>query len=94
MPNHPSAHKRHRQNLKRRAVNREARSTIRTAVKAALSFAEKADFPKAEEAAKIADRLLSKAAIHGLVHKKNAQRRIGRLAQRISIMQQAHAKRV
>ena len=84
MANHPSAEKRHRQNLKRRARNREARAGIRTAVKSALISAKDGNAEKSKESVKLASRLLDKAAIHGVVHKNNARRRISRLQQQVN----------
>lgn len=91
MATHRSAEKRHRQNLKRRARNRDARSTLRTAIKDAVSLAESGDAKGAKEKARVATRLLDKAAIHGLVHKKNAMRRISRLNARIKALESTRA---
>lgn len=84
MATHKSAEKRHRQNLKRNARNNSARSEMRTLIKGAVKKAEAKDFDAAQELVKAASKKLDKAAIHGLVHKKNAQRRISRLAKRVN----------
>ena len=79
MANHKSALKRHRQNVKRREQNRNAKSAIRTSVKTAIQYAKTG---KAEEAmleAKKATSLLDKAVVHGVIHKNTAQRTISRL---------------
>ena len=84
MPTHKSAKKRQIQNIKKNAANREARSTIRTAVKATLELTAKGDKASAVEAAKAATRLLDKAKSKGLVHKNNAARRISRLNAKVA----------
>ena len=84
MATHASAEKRHRQSLKRRARNRFAKSTLRTAVKEALALAQSGDAKGAKEATRAAVRLLDKAAVHGVLHKKTAQRQISRLDVRIA----------
>jgi small subunit ribosomal protein S20 len=84
MPTHKSAKKRQIQNVKKNAANREARSTIRTAVKATLELTTKGDKENAVAAAKAATRLLDKAVNKGLVHKNNAARRISRLNAKVA----------
>ena len=91
MANHKSAAKRHRQSLKRRERNITQRSAFRTAVKkvvnmvsvkdAAASDSVKTD---AAQALKAATRLLDKAAVHGIIHKNTARRKISRLATRVN----------
>lgn len=83
MATHKSAEKRHRQSVKRRDRNRFAKATIRSTLKKALTLAEAGKVEEARAAAKVATKLLDKAAVHGVLHKKNAARRIGRLASRI-----------
>ena len=89
MANHPSALKRHRQNLKIRARNRDQRSTIRSAVKSTLQAIADGNIEAAREGAKLSTRLYDKAAIHGLVHKKNAQRHISRLNKAVNAAEAA-----
>ena len=83
MATHKSAEKRHRQNIKRRASNRLAKSTFRTAIKSALQHAEAGEAEQAKSQANLAMKLIDKAAIHGVLHKNNAQRRISRLQKRV-----------
>lgn len=87
MATHRSAEKRHRQSLKRRARNRLAQATLRTAIKNSLALAESGKVEEAKAQAKVATKLLDKAAIHGIIHKKNAQRKISRLNSKISSSQ-------
>ncbi len=86
MANHASAIKRHKQSEKRRARNASVKSTLRTAVKKVKESiaAGKADEIKTSLKSAISE--LGKAASKGVLHKKNASRRISRLSK------QAHAK--
>jgi small subunit ribosomal protein S20 len=80
MGNHKSAVKRHRQSLVKKERNRRGRSTIRSAAKDVQAAVKSGDKQKAQELLREATRLLDKAAIKGLLHKKNAARRVSRLA--------------
>ena len=83
MATHASAEKRHRQNLKRRARNRSVRATLASAVKKVRDLAAQGDKEGAQKQLKATTRLLDKAAIHGVIHKKNSSRRISRLAKAV-----------
>lgn len=89
MANIKSAAKRHRQNLKRRVRNRNAKSEIRSTLRKALDLAEKGNLKEARIVAQQATRLLDKAAAHSILHKKNAQRNISRLYRKISQKEKA-----
>ncbi len=84
MANHPSAAKRHRQSLAHNARNREARRAIREQIKKALEAIASGNKAEAKKEIIAAERVLAKAATRGLVHKKNAARRVSRLASRLS----------
>lgn len=84
MATHSSALKRHRQSLKRRERNRVAKSSIRTAIKKTSLLIQGGDLDGAKKQAGIATRLLDKAAIHGVLHKKTAARTISRLQQKLN----------
>ena len=79
MANHPSAEKRHRQSVKRAARNQVLRSRVRTSVKAARVAISAGDATAAETVA-TATRSLDKAVSKGVIHRRNASRRISRLA--------------
>lgn len=79
MANHKSAIKRHKQSLKRRDRNRDARLNIRDKVKQVRAAAAKGDQATAQKLAKEAEVALAKAVSKGLVHKLNAARRISRI---------------
>jgi small subunit ribosomal protein S20 len=76
---HKSAIKRHRQSVKRQARNKSAKSAVRTATKKARAVTA-ADPVEAGNVVKDAQRLLAKAAIKGVFHKRTVARRISRLA--------------
>ena len=79
MANTRSAQKRNRQALKRRARNQSVRTQVKSAVKKAREALAAKDPAKAQQALRAAARTLDKAASKGVLHKKNASRRIARL---------------
>ena len=79
MANTKSAQKRNRQALKRRARNQAVRTQVKSAVKRAREALAAKDPAKAQEALRAAARTLDRAASKGVLHKKNASRRIARL---------------
>ncbi|MDD7473781.1 MAG: 30S ribosomal protein S20 [Bdellovibrionota bacterium] len=87
MPNHKSAEKRLRQNLKKRIRNRLVKSACRTAVKKVNKAIEENDIERAREYFLIAEKKLASAATKGIYHKKNASRRISRLALKLNNIQ-------
>lgn len=89
MGNHKSAVKRHRQSEVRREKNRQDRSNIRTTIKKAVTLAQTGKATEASETARVATKLLDKAANKGLVHKSNAKRTISRLNARIASIKTA-----
>ncbi len=80
MANTKSAQKRNRQALKRRARNQAVRTQVKSAVKKAREALASKDPARVQEALRAAARTLDKAASKGVLHKKNASRRIARLA--------------
>jgi small subunit ribosomal protein S20 len=91
MANTKSAEKRNRQAQKRRARNTAVRTTVKGAVKKAREVIATRDVAKSKDAFKSASRTLSKAASKGVLHKKNASRRISRLAKAIHAQSKAPA---
>jgi len=79
--------KRNRQNEKRRLRNRVYRGAAHKAVKRARLEIESGDVDKAREAALLAVKRLDKAAQKGVLHKKNAARRKGRLMKRLAALE-------
>lgn len=77
MANHPSALKRHRQSLKRRARNKHVKSGMRTLIKEVRTASGK------EEAEKALTKVVSaidKAASKGVLHRRTASRYVSRLS--------------
>ena len=84
MAQHKSAKKRARQSLARRTRNRTVRSRLKTAVKYARAALAGDDGAAASEALRKAEREIRKAASRGVLSKKQASRRVSRLARRLS----------
>lgn len=79
MANLRSSEKRNRQSLKRRARNVTVRTELKDALKLAREAVAKGD-AKAAELVKNATSALARASQKGVLHSRNASRRIGRLA--------------
>ena len=80
LANHKSALKRHRQSLKLRAKNRVYRTRVKNMIKAVHEAVTANDQDKAQEALRVAASMLDKAATKGVIHRRNAARRISRLS--------------
>jgi small subunit ribosomal protein S20 len=80
---HKSAQKRHRQSLKRRALNRSRKSTLKTFVKKAVE-AVHAGAENAAEMQRKAESLIDKAAKGSTMHRNTAARKKSRLAKRLN----------
>ena len=80
MANHKSAKKRARQDLVRRARNRDKRSRVRRAIRAARAAIAEGDAGSAAAAVRQAESLLRRATSKGVLHAKTASRQISRLA--------------
>lgn len=81
MPQHKSAIKRARQNIKRRLHNRNLRSEMRTYIKKVLSAPGKAE---AEASLKVAVSYLDKMGRKGIVHKNQAANKKSRLVKHVN----------
>lgn len=77
MATHKSAIKRHRQSLKRRAMNRARKSELKTWIKKVRTATDKAT---AQEAYRKVVSLLDKLAAKGIIHKNKASNQKSRLA--------------
>ncbi|SRR5579875_1786046 len=82
IPNHPSARKRQRQNLKRQARNRAIKTRVRTAAKLALEAIEGNDKEAAAKSLRQVTKVLYKAVSKGTLKRNAASRKIARLARR------------
>lgn len=96
MANLESAKKQARQNIVKRERNLARRTSIKTAVKKVLVSIEKNDsLETIQGLLREAESRLARAKGKGVVHANTAQRKIGRLAKRVSAIQkeqQASAK--
>lgn len=77
MATHKSAIKRHRQSLKRRAMNRARKSELKTWIKKVRAATDKTT---AQEAYRKVASLLDKLAAKGIIHKNKASNQKSRLA--------------
>ena len=78
MANHPSAAKRHRQNIKRNARNTGLRSKMRNAVRAARAAIESGSEERQDRVA-AAVRIIQKTASKRVIHRNTASRYVSRL---------------
>ena len=79
-----SALKANRQNIHRRAHNRELRSRLRTALKAIRSALDSKDLAGAKAALSATVSIVDKMATKGIIHRNTAGRYKSRLAARMS----------
>lgn len=80
MPNSENAKKALRQSEKRRLLNRDQRSALRTAVKKVRKAATEGDTDAAQTAFRHAVKKLDQAAAKNLIHKNTAARTKSRLS--------------
>ena len=79
-----SALKANRQNIKRRAHNRELRAKLRTGLKGIRKSLDAKDVEGAKKALTSLQSLVDKMATKGIIHKNTASRYKSRLAAKIS----------
>ena len=79
MPNHKSAEKRVRQNIKRRIRNRHIVSTTRSYIKTLRNAIETGDAEAAKTALPTAVNALNRAVTKGVMPRNQASRKISRL---------------
>ncbi len=84
MANHKSALKRHKQSLKKAARNRAARTRVKNVVKSVRSALLENNPAKASEALAAAVSVLDKTAGKGVIHWKNAARKVSRLTKAVN----------
>ena len=87
MANHKSALKRHRQSQKRAARNRAGRTRVKNVVKAVRVALLENDVEKASAALAAATSVLDKTAGKGVIHWKNAARKVSRLTKAVNVAQ-------
>ena len=86
---HKSAIKRNRQNATRHERNRVVRARVKGDVRKVREAVERKDVTAAEADLRQAVKDLSKAASKGILHPKNASRRIARLSKRVATLARA-----
>lgn len=84
MANTTSAKKAARKIAKRTAVNKNARTRMRTFVRRVEEAIASGDKGAASEALKTAQPQIMKAATKGLLHRNTASRKVSRLAHRVA----------
>jgi small subunit ribosomal protein S20 len=84
LANTKSSEKRNRQALKRQARNQSVRTAAKGAVRKAREALATKDPAKVQEALRNAARVLNQAASKGVLHSRNAARRIARLTKAAS----------
>jgi len=84
---HKSAEKRDRQSKVRRERNIAAKSAIKTKVKSVIAAVESKNKETSANMLKATVPALAKAAAKGLIHKKNASRKISRLTRKVNAIQ-------
>jgi small subunit ribosomal protein S20 len=89
MANTASARKRIRQTAKRTERNQARKSRMRTFIKKVESACASGDKTAAQEALRIAQPELHRAATKGVVHKNTVARKLSRLAARIKALSPA-----
>lgn len=83
MANTKSAKKAARRAVKRTAINKNRRGSMRTAVRKVEDALSSGDAVKAVAALKAAEPELARSAQKGLVHKNTAARKVSRLTARV-----------
>jgi small subunit ribosomal protein S20 len=84
MATHKSAIKRNRQNEQRRLRNKSVRSFLRTSIKQVTSAVDAKDAAKARESLDKTVPVIDKAASKGVIHRRNAARKISRLTRAVN----------
>lgn len=87
-----SAKKRVRQSVKRRALNRARKETIKNQVKSFNAALTGGDLNKAETELRLVAKRLDKVAAKGTIHKNTAARRRSRLTRKLNALRATGAK--
>ena len=83
MATHKSAIKRHKQSLRNQARNRAVKTRLKNVIKDVRLAVQQQDKDAAAQALRTATSLLDKASTKGVIHWKNAARKISRLARSV-----------
>ena len=86
---HPSAIKRHAQNLKRASRNQVVRTHVRHIVRELRDTIARKDIAAAETQLRSVMKTVDKAVTKGVLHRNNAARRISRLSHQVAALKKA-----
>ncbi len=86
MAMHKSAKTRIRRNARRDVINTKRTSQTRTVLRKVEAAITSGDYKTAQDALKTAQPTIHRAATKGLVHKKNASRKLSRLSARVKAL--------
>ena len=86
MATHKSALKRSKQSKEKRLRNRNVKSNLKTTIKTVTAAIEEKDQKKAQEVLSQVTPVINKAASKGVIHKKNAARKISRLTRKVNAL--------
>jgi len=86
MANHPSAAKRHRQTVRRTAVNASRKSRFRTFVKEVETAIASGDKEAARKALRAAQPEMQRGANKGVAQQRTVSRKLSRLSARIKAL--------
>ncbi|MBN1365276.1 MAG: 30S ribosomal protein S20 [Syntrophaceae bacterium] len=86
MATHKSAEKRNRQNKRHRKRNIVVKSALKTNIKSVLTGVSSKNKEISLKTLKNVIIALNKAASKGIIHKKNASRKISRLTQKVNAL--------
>ena len=87
MASHKSAIKRAKQSEKRQLRNTATGTSVKTAIKKVLSAVTAKDKEGSKEVLAATIPQISKAAAKGILHKRNASRKISRLTKKVNALQ-------
>ncbi len=91
MANHADALKRMRQNTKRRMRNRHYRATMRTQIKKVRVAVENGELETASSELNGAVSIIQRLATKGVIHRRNASRRVSRLYKAVNGLKAAQS---
>lgn len=86
MATHKSAEKRSKQTVKRQERNMAIKSKVKTNIKTVLSAVEGKDKEGAANSLEKTIPGIAKAAAKGIIHKRNASRKISRLTKKVNAL--------
>ncbi|MBN2255103.1 MAG: 30S ribosomal protein S20 [Deltaproteobacteria bacterium] len=86
MANHKSAEKRMKQSIGRRIRNVSTKSLVKTRIKSVLDAVDEKNRDQSQEELKKAITVIAKASSKGMLHKKNAARKISRLTRKVNAL--------